>query len=178
VYGGQYDTASRAYNAILSHENVAPEGNLARDAHHGLALIEAFNGRSGRAATHYTYSLRGGTLRDTVEMLVMTNQNDSAQKALDRLAASSSDAENRQYVQAFRGLSWMMAGHCTQALPEIAKAPHQDRPIPIAVQGRCAMKHGQRTDALQLKDAVLKRPVPDPYSWTVLIARDTARKIE
>ena len=83
-----------------------------------------------------------------------------------------------QFAQAFRGLSWMTAGHCTQALPEIAKAPHQDRPVPIAVRGRCALKHGRRIDAMALRDSVLKQQVPDPFAWYVLIARDAARKIQ
>ena len=109
-------------------------------------------------------------------MLVITSQHDSALKALDRLARQNPDAA--QFIHAFRGLSWMMAGHCTQALPEIAKAPHQDRPVPLAVRGRCASKHGQRTDALALRDSVLKQKVPDPFAWYVLIARDAARKIE
>jgi tetratricopeptide (TPR) repeat protein len=178
LYGGQYDQASRAYNAVLDRDHVPAGSSVAREAHHGLALVEAFNGRSGRAATHYAEALRGGSLRDTIEMLVMTNQNDSAQKALDRLAASRTDAETREFVQTFRGLSWMMAGHCTEALPEIAKAPQGTGPISVAVRGRCAMKHGQRPDALVLKDAVLKQSEPDPFSWTTLIARDAARKIE
>lgn len=178
LFDGQYDQAARAFNAVLAHDNVPGGGTLAREAQHGLALVDAFNGRSTRAATHYAEAIRGGALRDTIEMLVMTNQNDSAQKALDRLAASASDARTRQFVQAFRGLSWLMAGHCTQGLPEIAKAPQQNRPIPIAVRGRCSMKHGQRPDALVVRDSVLKEPVPDPFSWTTLIARDAARKIE
>jgi tetratricopeptide (TPR) repeat protein len=177
LYQGQYDEAAREYNAVL-RAKVPPQAAQARAAHHGLALVEAFNGRSTRAATHYAEALRGATLRDTVEMLVMTNQNDSAMKALDRLAASSADPQTRQYVQAFRGLSWMMAGHCTEALPQLAKAPQQDRPLIVAVQGRCAMKHGQRPEALAMKDAVLKQPMPDPFAWPMLIARDTARKIE
>ena len=40
------------------------------------------------------------------------------------------------------------------------------------------MKHGQRTEALALRDSVLKQPVPDPYASPMLIARDAARKIE
>jgi hypothetical protein len=111
-------------------------------------------------------------------MLVLTMQHDSALKAIDRFAASRHDTNGTQFVQAFRGLSWMMAGHCTQALPEVAKAPQQDRPVPIAVRGRCAMKHGQRVDALAMRDSVLKHQVADPFAWTVLIARDAARKIE
>ena len=177
LYDGEYDEAARAYTAVLERGHVPGGSALAREAHHGLALVDAFNGRSSRAATHYVAALPGGTLRDTVEMLVMTNQNDSAQKALDRLAALSHDAQTRQFVQAFRGLSWMMAGHCSQALPEIAKAPQQDAPIAAAVRGRCAMKHGQRTDALALKDALLKQSTADPFAWTNLIARDAARKI-
>jgi tetratricopeptide (TPR) repeat protein len=178
LYDGQYDEASRAYNAVLTRGEIPASGILAREAHHGLALVDAFNGRSARAATHYAAALAGGTLRDTIEMLVMTNQSDSAIKALDRFAASNPGLQNLQFVQAFRGLSWMMAGHCTQALPLIAKAPQQDRPIPLAVRGRCALKHGQRPQALMLKDSVLKQPMPDPFSWTMLIARDAARKIE
>lgn len=177
LYDGQYDAASRAYTAVLERGHVPAGSALAREAHHGLALVDAFDGRSSRSATHYVSALPGGTLRDTIEMLVMTNQNDSAQKALNRLAASSSDAQSRQFVQAFRGLSWMMAGHCTQALPEIAKAPQPDAPIAVAVRGRCAMKHGQRTDALALRDALLKQSTADPFAWTSLIARDAARKI-
>lgn len=178
LYDGQYEEASRAFNAVLTRGDVQAGGDLARAAHHGLALADAFNGRSARAATQYAEAIRGGTLRDTVEMLVMTNQNDSAQKALDRLAASSAGKEDLQYVQEFRGLSWMMAGHCTQGLPAVAKAPQQDTPIAVAVRGRCAMKHGQRPEGLALRDAVLKQSVPDPFAWTVLIARDAARKIE
>jgi tetratricopeptide (TPR) repeat protein len=177
LYQGQYDEASRAYNAVL-RAKVPPDGAQARAAHHGLALVDAFSGRSGRSATHYAAALRGATLRDTIEMLVMTNQHDSALKALDRFAASSAGQQDRQYVQAFRGLSWMMDGHCTEALPEIAKAPQQDRPLVVAIRGRCAMKHGQRAEALAMKDAVLKEPMPDPFAWPMLIARDTARKIE
>jgi Tfp pilus assembly protein PilF len=178
LYDGQYDDASRAFNAVLTRGNVPDDGELAREAHHGLALLEAFNGRSARAASQYAQALQGRPLRDTVEMLVMTSQNDSAQKALDRLAASSLGKQDMQYVQEMRGLSWMMAGHCTQALPEIAKAPQQDRPIPVAVRGRCAAKHGQRPQGLSLRDAVLKQPSAEPFSWTTLIARDAARKIE
>lgn len=178
LYDGQYDEATRAYNAVLTHASALANSDLVREAQHGLALADAFNGRSARAAAHYAEVLRGGSLRDTVEMLVMTNQNDSAQKALDRLAASSAGKQDVQYVQAFRGLSWMMAGHCTQALPEIARAPQQNEPIPVAVRGRCALKHGQRPTGMSLRDAVLKEPVPDPFSWTALIARDAARKIE
>jgi hypothetical protein len=111
-------------------------------------------------------------------MLVLTSQHDSAMKALARYSAAHRDENANQFVQAFRGLSWMSAGHCTEALPEIAKAPHQDRPVPLAVRGRCASKHGQRVDALALKDSVLKSQVPDPFAWYVLIARDAARKIQ
>jgi tetratricopeptide (TPR) repeat protein len=178
LFDGQYREAARTYNAVLTGRAGSTNDNLARRADRGLALVDAFQGRSARAATHYAAALRGAGLRDTIEMLVLTNQHDSAMKALDRLAASSSDRNTTQFAQAFRGLSWMMAGHCTQALPEIAKAPDQNRPIPLAVRGRCAMKHGQRTEALALRDSVLKQPVPDPYASPMLIARDAARKIE
>jgi hypothetical protein len=33
-------------------------------------------------------------------------------------------------------------------------------------------------DALAMRDSVLKQSVPDPFTWTVLIARDAARKIQ
>jgi hypothetical protein len=152
--------------------------SLTRWAHHGLALVDAFDGRTARAATHYAEALRGKSLADTIEMLVLTMQHDSALKAINRFAAARRDANGMQFVQAFRGLSWMMSGHCTEALPEVAKAPQQDRPVPIAIRGRCAMKHGQRIDALAMRDSVLKHQVTDPFAWTVLIARDAARKIE
>jgi tetratricopeptide (TPR) repeat protein len=178
LYDGQYDEASRAFSAMLTRGNAPANSDLTRQAHHGLALVEAFNSRSARAAAHYAQALQGRTLRDSIEMLVMTNQNDSAQKALDRLAASNAGKQDPQYLQDLRGLSWMMAGHCTQALPAIAKAPQQDLPIPVAVRGRCAAKHGQRVPGLALRDSVLQQPDPDPFSWTTLIARDAARKIE
>jgi hypothetical protein len=178
LFDGNYQEASRAYHSVLTSGHAPGTSELARRAHRGLALVDAFDGRSARAATHYAAALQGATLRDSIEMFVMTNQHDSAMKALDRLAASSGGPQATQYVQAFRGLSWMMAGHCTQALPEIAKAPDQSRPIPLAVRGRCAMKHGQRPEALVLRDSVLKSPMPDPYAWPMLIARDAARKIE
>ena len=177
LFDGQYGEAARAYNAVLAGTQAVTVDSLVRWAHHGLALVDAFNGRSARAATHFVEALKGPTsLTDSIEMLVITSQHDSALKALDRLARQNPDAT--QFIHAFRGLSWMMAGHCTQALPEIAKAPHQDRPVPLAVRGRCASKHGQRTDALALRDSVLKQKVPDPFAWYVLIARDAARKIE
>jgi tetratricopeptide (TPR) repeat protein len=179
LYEGNYQDASRAYNAVVSGQDSVRVDSLVRWAHHGLALIDAFNGRSARAATHYAEALKGPTtIRDTIEMLVLTAQHDSALKAIDRFAAAHRDSSALQFTQAFRGLSWMMAGHCTEALPEIAKAPHQDRPVPIAVRGRCAIKHGQRVDAMAIRDSVLKQQVKDPFAWTVLIARDAARKIQ
>ncbi|HEY2376669.1 MAG TPA: tetratricopeptide repeat protein [Gemmatimonadaceae bacterium] len=179
VYEGKFQPASQAYNMVISGHDAAGVDSLVRWAHHGLALIDAFNGRLDRAVNHYADALKGrGTLADTIEMLVLTAQHDSAIKAIDRLVASRKDENALQFAQAYRGLSWMNAGHCTQALPEIAKAPHQDRPIPQAVRGRCASKHGQRVDALAIKDSVLKQHVPDPFAWSVLIARDVARKIQ
>ena len=179
LYEGKYGEASRAYNAVVSGKDSVQVDSLIRWAHHGLALIDAFNGRSARAATHYAAALRGPTtIRDTIEMLVLTSQHDSALRAIDRFASSHREPSALQFTQAFRGLSWMMAGHCTEALPEIAKAPQQDRPVPIAIRGRCAVKHGQRVDALAMRDSVLKFQVADPFAWTVLIARDAARKIE
>ena len=179
LYEGKYGEASRAYNAVLSGKDSIRVDSLIRWAHHGLALVDAFNGRPARAATHYAEALRGPTtIRDTIEMLVLTSQHDSALRAIDRFAASHHEPSALQFTHAFRALSWMMAGHCTEALPEVAKAPHQDRPVPIAVRGRCAIKHGQRVDALAMRDSVLKLQVADPFAWTVLIARDAARKIE
>ena len=179
LFDGQYGEAARAYNLVLFGGQAVTVDSLVRWAHHGLALVDAFNGRTARAASHYAQALKGPTtLTDSIEMLVLTSQHDSALKALDRLAAMRTDANAKQFIQAFRGLSWMMSGHCTEALPEIAKAPHQDRPLPLAVRGRCAMKHGQRIDALTLKESVLKQRVPDPFARYVLIGRDAARKIE
>ena len=179
MYEGRYGEASRAYTAVLSGKDSVGVDSLIRWAHHGMALVDAFNGRPARAATHYAEALRGpSTIRDTIEMLVLTAQHDSALRALDRFAATHKEPSAVQFTQAFRSLSWMMSGHCTEALPEIAKAPQQDRPVPIAVRGRCAIKHGQRVDALAMRDSVLKQQVADPFAWTVLIARDAARKIE
>jgi len=179
MYEGRYGEASRAYTAVLSGKDSVRVDSLIRWAHHGLALVDAFNGRPARAATHYAEALRGPTsIRDTIEMLVLTAQHDSALRALDRFAATHKEPSALQFTQAFRSLSWMMSGHCTEALPEIAKAPQQDRPVPIAIRGRCAIKHGQRVDALAMRDSVLKHQVADPFAWTVLIARDAARKIE
>jgi tetratricopeptide (TPR) repeat protein len=179
LHEGSYQDAARAYNAVLSARDSVRVDSLVRWAHHGLALVDAFEGRTARAATHYAAALRGpSSLADTIEMLVMTAQHDSALKALDRYAATHHDAKALQFVQAYRGLSWMNAGHCTEALPEVAKAPQQNRPLLIAIRGRCAIKHGQRVDALAMRDSVLKGDLPDPFAWTALIARDTARKIE
>ena len=179
LYDGNYGEASRAYTAVLSGKDSVRVDSLIRWAHHGLALIDAFNGRPARAATHYAAALHGPTtIRDTIEMLVLTAQHDSALRAIDRFASSHREPSALQFAQAFRALSWMMSGHCTEALPEMAKAPQQDRPVPIAIRGRCAIKHGQRVDALAMRDSVLKKEVADPFAWTVLIARDAARKIE
>jgi len=180
LFEGKYQEAARAYNEVLSGTNASSVDSLTRWAHHGLALVEAFNGRASRAAVHYAEAMQGvhATLRDTVEMLVMTAQHDSALKAIDRYTRAHGDSASQQFVHAFRAFSWMMSGRCTEALPELAKAPQQDRPIPIAIRGRCAMKHGQRVDALAMRDSVLKQQVRDPFAWTVFIARDAARKIE
>jgi len=179
LYDGKYGEAARAYNEVLAHEDSTPVDSLIRWAHHGLALVDAFNGRADRAASHYADALRGhSTLADTIEMLVLTLQHDSALKAMDRFVASRQAGSGSQFVQGYRGLSWMSAGHCTEALPEIAKAPQQNRPLLIAIRGRCAGKHGQRVDALAMRDSVLKGSVADPFACTVLIARDVARKIE
>lgn len=179
LYEGKYTEAARAYTDVLAHEDSVPVDSLIRWAHHGLALVDAFNGRSDRAARHYADALRGhSTLADTIEMLVLTLQHDSALKAMDRYVASRQAGSVSQFVQGYRGLSWMSTGHCTQALPEVAKAPQQNRPLLIAIRGRCASKHGQRVDALAMRDSVLKGTVNDPFAWTVLIARDAARKIE
>jgi len=179
LYDGKYQQASQSYDAVISGRTAVSVDSLIRWAHHGLALIDAFNGRPARAVDHYAEALNGrSTLADTIEMLVLTSQHDSAIKALDRFAALRREENGTQFVQAYRGLSWMNAGHCTEALSEIAKAPHQDRPIPLAVRGRCASKHGQRVDALAIKDSVLKAQVQDPFAWSVLIARDAARKIQ
>jgi tetratricopeptide (TPR) repeat protein len=179
LYEGKYGDAARAYNEVLAHEDSVPVDSLIRWAHHGLALVDAFNGRADRAAIHYANALRGhSTLADTIEMLVLTQQNDSALKAMDRYVASRPAGTASQFIQGYRGLSWLSAGHCTEALPEIAKAPQQNRPLLIAIRGRCASKHGQRVEALAMRDSVLKASVTDPFAWTVLIARDAARKIE
>ena len=179
MFEGKYQEASRAYTAVLSGKDSVHVDSLIRWAHHGLALVDAFNGRPARAATHYAEALQGPTsIRDTIEMLVLTAQHDSALRALDRFAATHREPSALQFNHAFRSLSWMMSGHCTEALPEVAKAPQQDRPVPIAIRGRCAIKHGQRVDALAMRDSVLKHKVADPFAWTVLIARDAARKIE
>jgi tetratricopeptide (TPR) repeat protein len=179
LYDGKFGQASQAYTAIISGRNAVSVDSLIRWAHHGLALVDAFNGRPDRAIEHYNEALKGrGTLADTIEMLVLTAQHDSAIKAIDRFAASRKDENGMQFSQVYRGLSWMNAGHCTEALPEIGKAPHQDRPIPMAIRGRCASKHGQRVTAMAIKDSVMRQPVTDPFAWSVLIARDAARKIQ
>lgn len=179
LYQGEYQNASRAYNAVISGRDAVNVDSLVRWAHRGLALMYAFNGRPDRAIQHYDAALSGrGTLADTIEMLVVTAQHDSAIKALDRFAVSRRDANGLQFSQVYRGLSWMNAGHCTQALPEIAKATHQDRPIPMAIRARCASKRGERVTAMAIRDSVMQTPVSDPFSWSVLIARDAARKVQ
>ena len=179
LFEGRYGEAAHAFNEVVARQDTIPVDSLVRWAHRGLALVDAFNGRSARAAEHYASALRGhSTLADTIEMLVVTLQHDSALKALDRFVASRPTGSGSQFVDGYRGLSWLNAGHCTEALPEIAKAPQQGRPLIIAIRGRCASKHGQRVDALAMRDSVLKQSVPDPFAWTVLIARDAARKIQ
>ena len=96
--------------------------SLIRWAHHGLALIESFNGRPVRALAHYEDALAGrSTLRDTIEMFVLSAQHDTALKALDRFTRLNHDESAMQFAQSFRGFTWMAAGHCTQALSEIAR---------------------------------------------------------
>lgn len=179
LFDGKFQDGARAYNAVLSGHDAVSVDSLIRWAHRGLALIDAFSGRPDRAMVHYASALRGrGTLADTIEMLVVTAQHDSAIRAIDRFAAVRKDENGLQFSQVYRGLSWMNAGHCTEAVPEIAKAPHQDRPIPMAVRGRCASKHGDRVGAIAIRDSVMRQPVPNPFAWSVLIARDAARKIQ
>lgn len=179
MFDGKYGEAARAYNEVLARKDTIRVDSLIRWANHGLALVNAFNGRTDRAAMHYADAMRGhSTLADTIEMLVLTLQHDSALKAMDRFVASRPAGSGSQFVQGYRGLSWLYTGHCTEALPEVAKAPQQGRPLLIAIRGRCASKHGQRVEALAMRDSVLTQSVPDPFAWTVLIARDAARKIQ
>jgi len=179
LFDGQYGQASRAYNAILTGRDSIAVDSLIRWAHHGLALVDVFNGRPTRAAIHYAQALElRASLGDTIEMLVLTLQHDSALKALDRFEEQHSDQGTTQFVQSFRGLSWLMAGRCSRALPQIEKAPRQDGAIPLAVRGRCAMKQGQRVGALALRDSVMNLQVSNPFSWYVFIARDAVRRIQ
>lgn len=179
LFEGELPQAAQAYNAVLSGPYAVNVDSLRRWAHHGLALVNVFNGRLDRAVTHFGDALSGrGALADTIEMLVLTAQHDSAIAAIDRFASSRKDENGKQFSQVYRALSWMNAGHCTQAIPELEKAPRQDRPIPMALRGRCASKHGQRIAAMAIRDSVMRQPVTDPFAWSVLIARDLARKIE
>jgi tetratricopeptide (TPR) repeat protein len=183
LYDGLYVDALRTYDAVLASGDAKGIDSLTSWAHRGMGLAEAFAGRETRGAAHLAQALASPgdsrfALGDSLEMLIITGQHDDAAKVLDRMASSRDDEVGQQYVQAFRGLNSMMAGHCTAALAEIAKAPRQDRPLPLAVRGRCAAKHGQRAESLVLRDSVLGHPTPDPFAWTMIIARDAARKIK
>ena len=61
LFDGQYGEAARAYNAVLAGTQAVTVDSLVRWAHHGLALVDAFNGRSARAATHFVEALKGPT---------------------------------------------------------------------------------------------------------------------
>ena len=182
LYDGLYTEATRTYNQVLASGDTRGVDSLSDWVHHSLGLVEAFNGRNTRAAGHFAAALKtrassDAALSDSIRVLVLTSQHDAAAAALDRYGAANSSPQGQQFAYALRGLNSMLAGHCTDALAALAKAPVQDRPIPRAVRARCAAKHGELATAIAIRDSVLKQPVPDPFAWNVLVARDIARKV-
>ena len=184
LHDGQYAEAMRTYDAVLSGNDAKGADSLTSWAHRGMGLAEAFAGRKAQAAAHLAEAFNARNdpqyaLGDSIEMFIVIGEYDAATSALDRLEASSGggSAGGAQYVNAFRALNAVTSGHCTAALEALAKVPDQNRPVPRAVRGRCAAKRGQIAQALALRDSVLKEPMPDPFAWSMLIARDAARKI-
>ena len=182
LFDGMYVDARRTYDAVLAGSDAKGVDSLLSWAHRGIGMADALSGREVRGATHLGEALAFPVapqyaLADSIEMLIVTGQHDAAAKALDRLEGSNTTQGTQQYAHAFRAVNSMLAGHCTRALEELAKAPYQDRPVPRAVRGRCASKHGRTAEAAAIRDSVLKQPMPDPFAWTMIIARDAARKI-
>lgn len=178
LYDGDYTRALGVYDAVLARAGERISDSLTSRLHHGMALAEAFAGHSTQAATHYSKALAArAAITDSIEMLIVTGQHEVATAALDRAAAQATTAGAQQFVAAYRAFNAMEAGHCTVALASLAVAPHPDRPVPLAVRGRCAAKHGERPSALALRDSVLKAHVPNPFAWPNIIARDVARRI-
>ena len=182
LHDGMYPEAIRVYDAVLSGDDARGVDSLTSWAHRGLGLAEAFAGRRTQAAAHFAEAFKTPSdpqyaLSDSIDMLVATGQYDAASKALDRMEATVTDAAGQQYVQSFRALNTVLSGHCTAALETLKKVPDQNRPMPRTVRGRCASKHGQKAEALALRDSVLRQPMADPFSWRMLIVRDAARAI-
>ena len=182
LHDGLLPEAIRVYDAVLSSDDARGVDSLTSWAHRGLGLAEAFSGRRTQAATHFAEAFKTPSdpryaLSDSIDMLVATGQYDAADKALDRMEATVTDADGQQYVQSFRALNTVLSGHCTAALETLQKVPDQNRPMPRAVRGRCASKRGHKQEAMALRDSVLKQPMADPFSWRMLIVRDAARAI-
>jgi tetratricopeptide (TPR) repeat protein len=181
LWDGNYTQATRTYEEVLASDDARGVDSLTAWVHRGLALAEAFTGRTGRGASHFAQALKvpqapNRALPDSIEALVLTGQREAAGRALDRMAASVG-AQGEQYVHAFRALNFLLSGHCTDALAELSKASDPDRPIPRAIRARCAAKHGRLPEAMAVRDSVLRQPVPNPFTSTAIIARDVARKV-
>lgn len=179
LFDGRYDDAMRTYASVLAGDDAKSNAPLTSWAHRGLGMAEAFRGRNAQAAAHLTEALSGSgnssaTLSDSIEMLMVTGQHEAAAAALGRLGEGGTGKHD---VYALRALNTVLSGHCTGALEALAQVSVQDAAVPRAVRGRCAAKRGQKAQAMALRDSVLNQPTPDPFSWTMMIARDAARKI-
>ena len=182
LHDGQYQEAMRTYESVLSGDDAKGDARLTSWAHRGLGLADAFLGRRAQAAAHMrkaidAYSDPKSALRDSIQMLMVSGQHDAAAKALEGLAASGKGTARGQDLAVMRALNILMSGHCTAALEELTQAQAMSGPVSQAIRGQCASKRGRRAEASALRDSVLSQPMPDPFAWDMLIARDIARRI-
>lgn len=183
LFDGRYADANAAFAAVLDHGDSATSDTLTAHAHHGMAIADAFAGRTTLARNHYNAVLRAApttatfALVDSIEAAVMTGRRTTASALLGRFEETHHSVLARQYVQSFRGLSLLFAGDCAGAVAEALRAPDAGRPLPQAIRGFCASRAGKRREATVLRDSVLTHPLADPSSWPMVIARGVAMKI-
>jgi hypothetical protein len=180
LFDGRYADALAAFDAILESGDARGTEMLTSWARHGAAVSEALAGRLSHARTLYDEMLRGSSLfplADSIEAAVLTSRHPMANALLDRFAETNRSMLAQQYAHSFRALDLLVAGSCTAALAEIARAPDNDRPLPQAIRGSCAAKAGRHAEAAALRDSVLTHPLADPQSWPMIVARGVAFKI-
>ncbi|MFL5409134.1 MAG: hypothetical protein ACJ79O_25205 [Myxococcales bacterium] len=180
LFDGSYADALTAFGAVLESGDARGNHAWVAWAQHGMAIAEALAGHQSRSRTLYDQLLETPSLfpiADSIEAAVLTGRRTTARALLDRFSEVNPSVLAQQYARSFRALDLLLAGSCSDALAEVARAPDADRPLPQAIRGLCSAKAGRRAEAMVLRDSVLTNPLADPLSWPMIVARGVALRI-